>query len=544
MRTSPVLDGAGNQIQMELDVNRFKEAFRSASRLNQMIALLFIELGATIALPAQSPNPVSFFPSSGSGSEQEFVATYSSPGGVTDVQSLTLFIMNGIAPGTRSEWSADQCILTYRVSSGVIQLVQDSGGNFLSTTATAETAQTVSNSQCSVLANLSSATMAGNSVTVKLFVAFSAEFRGAKQVYLSVDGKEGTHDTDPPTEVGTYNVTASVSSVFVSPSSGSGSEQTFTAIYSDVTSQIQSVFLNLKSAGNNTVAANACKLRYDFGSTDIFLVNDAGTNYGTPITSGSPAVLSNSQCTLFGVGTYATTFGNNVIAYFRVSFSPEFVGKKEITLGGVDQTGVPTFSNLSRGTYTVTSPFLGASQTFTLSSTPVSIAAAGASANSTITLSSNGEFNGSVALTCAVISPGGSVYQPTCQIVAPRIVWLGTAASATLVINTTAASASTLHSPAKQLSVFYSSITIAVLFIFRPRIRWKWQTLFHLLIFGIVFGAAVGCGSISNPVIGPTGSGTVSSGTTAGDYIVAVTGTSGSITATTAVRVTVKSAFE
>ena len=535
MRTSPVLDGAEDPIQMEFDMNQFKEAFLPASKVSQMIALLLAVLSATIALQAQSPNPISFSPSSGNGSEQAFVATYSAPGGVMDVQSLTLFIMNGIVPESGSEWSADQCILAYNVSSGVIQLVQDSGGKFLSTTATAETAQTVSNSQCSVLANLSSATIAGNSVTVRLFVTFSAEFRGAKQLYLSVTGREGTHNTNPPTEVGTYNVTASVSSVFVSPSSGSGSEQTFTAIYSDATTQIQSVFLNLKSSGNNTVAANACKLRYDFGSTDIFLVNDAGTNYGSPITSGSPAALSNSQCTLFGVGTYATTFGNNLIAYFRVSFSPAFIGEKEITLSGVDQGGVPTFSNLSRGTYTVISPSPSDSQTFTLSSTPVSIEGAGASANSPITLSANGEFNGSVALTCAVISPRGLVSQPTCQIVAPRIVWLGRTATATLVINTTAASASKRHNPAKQPSAFYSGITIAVLFIFRPRIRWKWQPLLRLLILAIGFGTAIGCGSTKS-----TGTGTVNSGTTAGDYIVAVTGTSGSITATTAVRVTVQ----
>jgi hypothetical protein len=457
-----------------------------------------------------------------------------------DVQSLTLFIMNGVAPESRSDWPADQCILTYSVSSGIIQLVQDSGGEFLPTTATAETPQTVSNSQCSVLASLSSATIAGNRVTVTLFMAFSAEFRGAKQLYLSANGKEGTHNADPPTEVGTYEVTASISSVFISPSSGSGSEQTFTAIYSDVTSQIQSVFLNLKSAGNNTVAANSCKLRYDVGSNDIFLVNDAGTNYGSPITSGSPTALSNSQCTLFGAGTHATTFGNSVIAYFRVSFFPEFVGKKEITLGGLDQTGVPTFSNLSRGTYTVTSPSPGASKTFTLSSTPVNIEAAGASANSTITLSSNGGFNGSVALACALVSPTGSLYQPTCQIVPPGIVSLGTAATAKLIINTTAASASTLNNRAMQLSVFYSSFTIAGLFIFRRRIRWKWQALLQLLMFAIVFGTAIGCGSIGHPAIEASGSGTANSGTTAGDYIVAVTGTSGSITATTAVSVTVK----
>jgi hypothetical protein len=94
--------------------------------------------------------------------------------------------------------------------------------------------------------------------------------------------------------------------------------------------------------------------------------------------------------------------------------------------------------------------------------------------------------------------------------------------------------------PREATLVFYSSITIAFLFFCRPRIRWKWQTLRRLLIFAIVFGAAIGCGSINNPVIKPTGSGAANSGTTAGNYIIAVTGTSGSITTTTAVSVTVK----
>jgi hypothetical protein len=513
--------------------------FRSISKQAHVLALLFVVLAASIGLRAQSANLVSFSPSSGSGSEQAFVATYIASRGATDVQSLSLFIMNGVAPGSKSGWSSDQCILTYAVSSGVIQLTQDSGGKFLANTATAETAQTVSNSQCSVLASLSSATFSGDRVTVRFFVAFSAAFSGSKQLYLSTDSKEGEKNTNPPTEVGTYNVTASVSSLFISPSSGSGSEQTFTTIYSDTTSQIQSVFLNLKNSENNTDAANACKLRYDSGSIDIFLVNDAGTNYGSPITSGSPTALSNSQCTLFGIGTYATTFGNNVITYFRVSFSPAFVGKKEITLGGVDHNGVSTFSNLSRGTFTVTASPLGAPPTFALTSTPVSITAAGASANSTITVFSNGGFNGNVALTCAVINPGGSASQPTCQMVAPTV-RLGTVATATLVINTTAASASKSRSPVKQLSVLYSSIAITALVFFRPRIRGKWQTLLPLLVFAIVCGVAVGCGSVDNPIFEPAGSGTTNSGTTAGGYIVAVTGTSGSITATTAVSVTVK----
>jgi hypothetical protein len=154
-------------------------------------------------------------------------------------------------------------------------------------------------------------------------------------------------------------------------------------------------------------------------------------------------------------------------------------------------------------------------------------------------VSSSGGFNGSVALTCAVINPEGSTYPPTCQIVEPRTVWLGTAATATVVINTTA-SAYTSRSIVERLSVFYGSVTMAVLVVFRPRIRWwKWQTLLPLLVLAIVSGTAIGCGRNDNPVIEPTGSGATSSATTAGNYIVAVTGTSGAVTATTAVSVVV-----
>jgi hypothetical protein len=106
------------------------------------------------------------------------------------------------------------------------------------------------------------------------------------------------NDTNFPTQVGNYNVTSSVFPLSVFPSSGRGSEQTFTTIYSDATTQVASVFFNLKSSANNTSAANACKLRYDLDTTDIFLVNDAGTHYSSPITSGSTTRLAtvNAQC--------------------------------------------------------------------------------------------------------------------------------------------------------------------------------------------------------------------------------------------------------
>jgi hypothetical protein len=58
-------------------------------------------------------------------------------------------------------------------------------------------------------------------------------------------------------------------------------------------------------------------------------------------------------------------------------------------------------------------------------------------------------------------------------------------------------------------------------------------------VLAIIAGAA-GCGATNSQVIASISSGATNPGTTAGDYIVAVTGANGVTTATTAVSVTVK----
>src|SRR5258708_16189332 len=100
------------KFNMLVDVRRS----RSTSKLGQMVAVLFLGLIAALMLHAQSSTPLSVSPASGSGSEQAFVATYTDPNGVTDVQSVSLYIMNGVAPGSDSGWSANECILKDRKS--------------------------------------------------------------------------------------------------------------------------------------------------------------------------------------------------------------------------------------------------------------------------------------------------------------------------------------------------------------------------------------------------------------------------------------------
>jgi len=512
---------------------------RTAFRLSRLVAVLFIGLNAFAAVHAQSVNPVSISPSSGSGSMQAFIATYTDPNSAMDIRSISLFIMNGIAPDSESGWSANECILNATISSGVIRLVQDPGGAFLSNTAIAGTDQTVSNSQCTVLASLSTVTISGNSVTVTLFVTFTTAFRGAKQLYLSAENQNDDDNMSVLTQVGTYNITASVSPLVVFPSSGSGSEQTFTAIYSDTTNPIDFAVLNLKSSGNNTDAANACKMRYDLGTTNISLVNDAGTAYGSPITSGSATPLSNRQCTVYGVGTSATTFGNYVVIYFDVSFAAGFDGEKEMTMGGADKTGTYSFSNRSVGAYTVTAPPPTTAPAFTLANTAVSVVPVGASASSTITVTPRGGFIGSVALTCTVIGPAMAVYPPTCAIAAPTTISVTAETTATLVVNTTPATTAAVNNPLRQSFAAAASVTMAALLLPVLPLRSRWQALFSLLVLALIVGAA-GCGAINSQVIVPTKPDATNRGTTTGDYIVAVTGANGATTATTVVSVTVK----
>ncbi len=512
---------------------------RTASRLSRMVAVLFIGLSVSGTVRAQSVNPVSIVPTSGSGSMQGFIATYSGPNSAMDIQSLSLFIMNGVAPESESGWSTNECILNYSVSSGVIRLVQDAGGEFLSNTAIPGTDQTVSNAQCTVLANLSTVSISGNSVAITLFVTFTASFRGAKQLYLSAKSQRDDDNQSVLTPVGSYNVTATVSPLSVFPSAGSGSEQTFTAVYSDTTNKIKTAILNLKRSGNNTTAANACKLRYDLDTTDISLVNDAGTAYGPPITSGSATPLSNRQCTVYGVGTSATTFGNYVVVYFHVSFAAGFDGEKEMTMGGMDETGTSSFSNRPVGTYTVTPPPPAPAPNFTLANTGLSVAPLGVPASSTITVTPQRGFIGSVALTCTVIGPAMAVYPPTCAIAAPTTIAVTAETTATLVVNTTPGSAAAFNNPLQQFFVGAASVITAALLLPVLSVRWRWQMLLSLLVLAMIAGAA-GCGGIDSRVIAPISPGATHPGTTAGDYIVAVTGTSGATTATTAVSVTAK----
>ncbi len=172
---------------------------------------------------------------------------------------------------------------------------------------------------------------------------------------------------------------------------------------------------------------------------------------------------------------------------------------------------------------------------FALTNTAVSIASPGASGTSTITVTPGGGFTGSVTLACAITtSPAGAIDPPTCSVAQPGAISGATPVTSMLTINTTKVSTAAVHNPFERILKLGSGGTvIALLFFCLPLRRRKWQTLLGLLLFAFVAIAASGCGGSSKTT--PT-----QTGTTPGAYTVTVTGSSGSMQATTSVAVTVQ----
>ena len=191
---------------------------------------------------------------------------------------------------------------------------------------------------------------------------------------------------------------------------------------------------------------------------------------------------------------------------------------------------------------------------FALTNTTVSIATPGVSGISTITIMPSGGFTGSVALSCTVTGPSTAVDLPTCSVAAPPAITGTAAVTATLTVNTTAASSSSnatgytatalRNQRNPMLALGGGSALAAFLFFGLPLRPRRTKTLLSLLLLGAFATIAMGCGGAqkaANPVTTPANpvAPPPNPGTTVGSYMITVTGSSGTLTASTTVAVTV-----
>ncbi|MBI4465406.1 MAG: hypothetical protein HY647_11935 [Acidobacteria bacterium] len=141
------------------------------------------------------------------------------------------------------------------------------------------------------------------------------------------------------------------SSVSVSPSSGSGSSQTFSFLYSDPDGFAD---LNLMVTMINSTfgMANGCVTFYARASNQLFLMNDAGTTTLGPGTVGGAGTLQNSQCTVNLPSSSVLTSGNNLTLNLALSFTAAFGGTKAVQMIAVDVGGLNSGWQM-RGIWTV-----------------------------------------------------------------------------------------------------------------------------------------------------------------------------------------------
>jgi hypothetical protein len=231
-------------------------------------------------------------------------------------------------------------------------LVNDAGNGWLGPIA-ANSSGTLQNSQCALNGSGSSAAGSGNSLTVTASLSFKASFAGAKTIYLYATGSTGLTSgwvsQGTWTAVGAVGVVA-VTADSVTPSSGSGSNPSFAAVYSDGNGYADLTWTRLQmvpTAGSGAV----CDVGYLRTTNVFYLVNDAGNGWLGPIAANSSNSLQNSQCVLNGSGSSAAGSGNSLTVTVSLSFKAAFAGGKTIYLYAEGSTGLNS-GWVSRGTWT------------------------------------------------------------------------------------------------------------------------------------------------------------------------------------------------
>jgi hypothetical protein len=192
---------------------------------------------------------------------------------------------------------------------------------------------------------------------------------------------------------------------------------------------------------------------------------------------------------------------------------------------------IPTTVNISVTAYIAPS--------FTLTNGgAIAISSVGATTGNTttITVMPSGGFTGSVTLTAAIAtSPKGAVYLPTFGFGATSPVNITGASNgtATITVTTTAATTGALVGPNTRRAPWYAAGGTALaclLFFAVPARRRRRRSMLGMFLLLVLFAEGlVGCIHKSSG----------NSGTTTGNYTITVTGSSGSITQTTTVNLTV-----
>ncbi len=139
--------------------------------------------------------------------------------------------------------------------------------------------------------------------------------------------------------------------VSFAPRSGTGTSVAFQTVYSDPdgASDLSDVVL-LMNTGFST--ANACYVSYQPQTNLLYLANNAGNGWVTPVlTPGVAGTASNSQCTVNAGPSSVKEAGNNLTLTVALTFSGTFTGAQNVYLYAAGLAGQNS-GWLTAGTWT------------------------------------------------------------------------------------------------------------------------------------------------------------------------------------------------
>jgi hypothetical protein len=249
----------------------------------------------------------------------------------------------------------------------------------------------------------------------------------------------------------------------------------------------------------------------------------------TPTFSVPGGIYTTTQMVILGDATplatiYYTTDGTTPTTASAVYSTPILVSVSEVVEAIATAAGYAQ-SAVAMAAYTINLP----PPSFTIKGTDVTLAPGATTGNtSTITVTPSHGFIGSVALSAAVTNgPAGALDTPSLSFgsTTPAVITGAAPATATLTITTTEETSSAAY-PRRPGAPWYEAggATLACILLFAlPSRRRKWRTMLGMLTLLVALaGGTVGCAGHKHG----------NSGTTAGTYIVTVTGTSSTATET------------
>jgi hypothetical protein len=333
-------------------------------------------------------NPM--FPSGGRSFSETFTFRWKDANGWSNIRSALVIVNQTLA-------ASNSCHLWISPQSNHIRLLNDTASAW-SAPGTPGAAGSFSNSQCTL--DLAGAAISGSAdgLAVTVPLTFAQGFNGAKNAHMLAEDESGASSNWQLAGTWTVGIPATQGTpavVSMSPSSGSGSSGTFTAVYSHSGGASQlylgyMLFLPIPNVVWYT-AQGSCLIEYNRISHGIRLINDAGNGWlgpvsGVPITPAA-APLSNSFCTVQVSGASATVSGNNMTVTIPVTFKSNFTGVLPMFLQAADVTDKWT-GMTQMGSWTAFPQTVPKPGPYFVSTTPTS--GAGSSATFSITVGHTG----------------------------------------------------------------------------------------------------------------------------------------------------------